>query len=330
MDSTLRGFNFLWAFIWEEGRSVPEPDERALDFLAAHDLRFVRIPTDYRFWTVGHDYFHPQEDALVILDRYLAQARQRNLHLSLNLHRAPGYCINWPEIERHNLWVDEVAQDAFVFLWETFARRYRGISGTDLSFDLLNEPPNEGERGFTRQIHERLMRRTVAAIRAIDPQRPIVLDGLGGGHLAMPELADLGVVHSGRGYQPMPVSHYRATWWKGHAGLLEPIYPGTEWQGKIWDRDVLREFYTPWREVEAIGVPVHIGEFGCFNQTPNEVALRWLGDLIGIFREFGWGYALWNFEGAFGIVNHGRPGAHYERRMGYDVDRDLLEIYLGT
>jgi aryl-phospho-beta-D-glucosidase BglC (GH1 family) len=77
-----------------------------------------------------------------------------NLHMCLNLHRAPGYCINKPEIERDNFWTDAVAQDAFVSTWEMFARRYNGVPNDFLSFDLLNEPPSEGERGFTRDIHQ--------------------------------------------------------------------------------------------------------------------------------------------------------------------------------
>ena len=36
------------------------------------------------------------------------------------------------------------------------------------------------------------MQRVVDAIRQIDPKREIVIDGLGGGHLTMPKLADLG------------------------------------------------------------------------------------------------------------------------------------------
>lgn len=317
------GFNFLWAYVWQADRPMRPADGKALDFLAAHGLDFVRIPTDYRYWTPDFDYFHPDERALEAFDAYLAACTERGLHMSFNIHRAPGYCINWPEHERHNLWTDEIAQDAFVFNWETFARRYRGISNDRLSFDLLNEPPFEGQRGFTREIHARLMRRTVAAIRAIDPNREIVLDGVGGGGLAMPELADLGVIHSGRGYQPMPVSHHQADWWKGHVGLPEPVYPGDG-----WDLDRLREFYAPWREVEKQGTRVHIGEFGCYNRTPNAIALRWLGDLFTLYREYGWGYALWNFEGPFGIINHGRPDARYEEVMGYQVDRDLLDLFL--
>ncbi len=123
----------------------------------------------------------------------------------------------------------------------------------------------------------------------------------------------------------MPVSHHRATWWSGHESAPAPNYPGVVWEGQVWDRETLRAFYAPWRAVEAT---VHIGECGCYNQTPNDVALRWLRDLFGLFGEWGWGYALWNFEGPFGIVEHGRPGARYEQLRGYRVDRDLLELLL--
>lgn len=324
------GFNFQWMFIWEPDLKPEPPDERALDFMARFGLDFVRVASDYRFWTTDFDYFHPDEAVFGYFDRYLAACQARGLHLSLNLHRAPGYCINRNDLERHNLWLDPIAQDAFVFLWETFARRYLGVPKTVLSFDLINEPPNIGQFGLTRDNHASLIRRTVAAIRAIDPDREIVIDGLGGGHLAMPELADLGVIHSGRGYQPMTVSHYHASWWADSLNFPEPVYPDGWWNGKRWDRETLREFYTPWRAVEAGGSRVHIGEFGCYNQTPNAVAMRWFTDLFGLFKEFHWGFALWNFVGPFGIVEHGRPGAVYEALHGYQVDRALLDLVLAS
>jgi endoglucanase len=324
------GFNFLWMFS-AFMRSAPQPpDERALDFLAKHGFDFVRIPSDYRFWTQDFDYFHPNEGVFAMIDRYLEACRSRGLHMNLNIHRAPGYCINRADIEKHNLWTDSVAQDAFVFLWETFAARYKGVSNVFISFDLLNEPPDIGQDGFTRDIHETLMRRTVAAIRAIDPDREIVLDGLGAGRLAIPELADLGVIHSGRGYQPMPVSHWGASWWTGWRGMEGPVYPGLEWDGNRWDKAALRELYAPWRAVEAQGTAVHIGEFGCYNQTPNDMALRWFTDLFSLYQEYGWGYSLWNFEGPFGIVDHGRPGTRYETIDGYSVDRALFDLMLNS
>jgi len=307
----------------------PEPaDEKALDFLAEFGFNFVRIPLDYRFWTCNFDYFHPDESVFCTIDRYLEACKSRGIHLSLNLHRAPGYCTNRNDLERHNLWRDELAQNAFVFLWETFACRYKDVSNRFLSFDLVNEPPRPGEFGMTRKNHAALVRRTVSAIRAIDPQREIVIDGLGGGYFAMPELANLGVIHSGRGYQPMPVTHHKATWWSDHAKAPKPKYPYLLWQGRFWNRSTLRNSYWQWRRVEKRGAAIHIGEFGCFNRTPNVVATRWLRDLLSVYKEFGWGYALWNFQGPFGIIDHARPGAKLECVAGYHVDRALLDLLL--
>jgi aryl-phospho-beta-D-glucosidase BglC (GH1 family) len=327
------GFNFQWMFIWRPGAQPEEPDLKALDFIAGHGFNFVRVTTDYRFWinlqgADGPDYFHPNEDTFYYIDRYLQACRERGIHLSLNQHRAPGYCINANHLERHNLWVDEVAQKAFIFLWQTFARRYQEVPASALSFDLLNEPPNPGQYEMTRESHAALMRQTVQAIHEIDPGRPITVDGLGGGSIAMPELADLDVTHSGRGYQPMALTHYKANWWDGYQGLPEPVYPGLNWMWNIWNKDALREFYQPWRDVEAQGARIHIGEFGCFNQTPNDVALRWFTDLFALYKEFGWGFSLWEFNGPFGIIEHGRPGTKYEQYHGYQVDRALLDLMI--
>jgi hypothetical protein len=56
--------------------------------------------------------------------------------------------------------------------------------------------------------------------------------------------------------------------------------------------------------------------------------MRWYMDLLSIYKELGWGYAMWNFQGPFGIIEHGRPGARLESIAGYHVDRALLELLL--
>ncbi|ORX22725.1 glycoside hydrolase [Thermoanaerobacterium sp. PSU-2] len=322
------GFNFQWIYVWDEGKSPLKPDLKALDFLVETGFNFVRIPTDYRFWIKNFDYFNPDESVFEYIDLYLEECKKRNIHMCLNIHRGPGYCINRNDLERDNLWLDKVAQDGFVYQWQVFAKRYKGVSNKYLSFDLLNEPPDIGQYGMTREIHASLIKRTVEAIRQIDPEREIVIDGLGGGNIAMPELADIGVIHSGRGYQPMALTHYEATWWNGYKGLPMPTYPDLVWDGKMWNKDTIREYYRPWRDVEEKGVEVHIGEFGCFNKTPNEVALRWFKDLLSLYKEFEWGYSLWNFKGPFGIIEHGRDGAKYEDFYGYKVDRELLDLLI--
>ena len=86
------GFNAQWAY-----SSFTEPvkpaDTRMLDFMAKYKFEFLRLPLDYRYWLpeIGG----PQsEEFLMTLDRYVHESVSRGIHISINLHRAPGYCIN--------------------------------------------------------------------------------------------------------------------------------------------------------------------------------------------------------------------------------------------
>lgn len=92
------GFNFQWMFsssgAGPSGAVPMPPDVKALDFLAKHGFNFIRIPTDYRFWTKDFDYFHLNERVFENLDAMLQASKARGIRLSLNVHRAPGYCIN--------------------------------------------------------------------------------------------------------------------------------------------------------------------------------------------------------------------------------------------
>lgn len=324
------GFNFLWMYSYGRGKKPEEANLAELDFIAGEGFNFVRIPTDYNFWTNPGDYRDMNEETLEYIDRYIEACNSRGLHVCFNIHRGPGYCINWPEKERHNLWRDSEAQDGFIYQWTKFAERYKGISSDKLSFDLINEPCSiPPTHPCTREDHEKVIRRTVSAIRAVDPDREIVIDGFNGGGSALPELADLGkqnVIHSGRGYEPFHITHYKAEWVRGGADWDVPQYPGEVSPGEFKNIDTIREYYKPWKEVEKAGVKVHIGEFGCYNKLPNDLALRWFEDLLTVLRENGWGYSLWNFRGSFGVAEHGRPGTVYENYKGMNVDRALLEL----
>ncbi len=166
------------------------------------------------------------------------------------------------------------------FLWETFASRYKDIPGEWLSFDLSQRTSQC--RGTWHELQEpcvRLIRRTVAAIRSIDPPRDYHRR-TGRRISAMPELADLGVTHSGRGYHPMPVSHHQASWWAGHLDGSRSPLSRAEMAGSHAGIALRSEVYRPWREVEKKGAGIHIGEFGCFNRTPNDIAIRWFTDLL--------------------------------------------------
>jgi endoglucanase len=44
------------------------------------------------------------------------------------------------------------------------------------------------------------------------------------------------------------------------------------------------------------------------------------------WKEAGWGWALWNFRGSFGILDSGRSDTAYEDFRGRKLDRKLLDL----
>jgi len=131
------GFNFLWMFSsFIKGNNKLDDIQIAykeLDFIAAMGCNFVRLPLDYRFWIQDFRYDKADESALKMVDRCIKAVVERGFHCSLSLHRAPGYCINGVELEKHNLWLDTEAQDGFIIQWKRFAERYASYSSDAFS-----------------------------------------------------------------------------------------------------------------------------------------------------------------------------------------------------
>ena len=317
-----RGFNLLDMFTTRSDGNFREDDFR---WIADWGFNFVRLPMCYLLWVEGDDAFHMHEPMLEKVDRAVRMGQKYGIHVSLNFHRAPGYSVNREREEPFNLWKDDEAVEAFCFHWELFARRYRDIPSEQLSFDLVNEPPAPSETGMTRADHERVVRAVTAAIRSVDPDRLIIADGLSYGNMPSPELADLRIGQSCRAYAPMGMSHYKASWVDSE-GWPEPTWPGALHGGKPWDRRRLEEHYESWANLARQGVGVHCGEGGAFNRTPHGVFLRWFRDVLEILTAHGIGYALWNFRGAFGILDSGRGDVEYEAWHGCQLDRALLAL----
>ena len=69
-----------------------------------------------------------------------------------------------------------------------------------------------------------------------------------------------------------------------------------------------------------------VGEWGAFNKTPHDVVLRWAEDCLSNWRKAGWGWAMWNFRGSFGVLDSGRGDVQYEDFEGHKLDRKLLDL----
>lgn len=351
-----RGFNLLDFFSPDPAHSRQRTTEDHLRWMADWGFDFVRLPMAYPYY-LDIDRSKPitPEDVRRIdsrrvdeIDRLVALAHKQGLHVSLNLHRAPGYCVNAGFDEPYNLWRDQAALDDFCFHWSMWATRYRAISPERISFDLVNEPSmredmndqHSRRSSVPGDVYRRVAQAAATAIRAANPARVVIADGNDTGAKVIPEIADLNIAQSCRGYHPGIISHYKAPWaFKDTDNLPEPRWPGiveyrdvdpvtgkTTVRSQKLGREMLEEFYGPWIELKNRGVGVHCGECGCWNMTPHRVFLAWFEDVLDILTAQGIGYALWEFDGSFGILNSGRADITYEDWHGQKLDRRLLEL----
>ncbi len=328
-----RGFNLPELYGAGSFAAFSEDDFR---WIAGWGFDFVRLPLSYTLWT-SDDPFRPDENApaLAELDRAVTLAERHGTHLCLNLHRAPGYSVSRERKEPFNLWRDQAALDAFCLQWQFLARRYAGIPPARLSLDLLNEPPPPLPAflarllgGATRTRHETVMRAAVGAIRAVDPARLILLDGLDYGRRPCPELADLpNVAQSCRAYEPYELTHYRAPWMPLSGRWHRPGWPlRFDARGRRWNRMRLEAVYAPWAALIERGVGVHCGEMGCYRHTPHAVFLAWMREVLAVLRGHGIGWALWNFRGPFGVLDTDRTDVEYADWHGHRLDAALLAL----
>ncbi len=304
--------------------------EAEFELTARWGFNFIRLPLSYWNWSDPADWLTIREKELQPVDDALAFGRRYKVHVSVAFHRLPGYCINQPEREPFLLFGPDAdgsarALDAAAHHWRTFAARYRGIPNSELSFDLINEPPWTADAA----PYERIVRRLVAAIREADPDRLIFADGVDLGQTPLPELADLKIAQSTRGYLPKAVSHYQATWVAPgeFESLAPPAWPFVDRCGTVWDRERLRrELIHKWRPISRRGIPIHVGEWGVYSRTPHRVAMAWMRDVLSLWKEVGWGWALWNLRGSFGVLDSRRKDVRYEWCGRHRLDREMLEL----
>jgi endoglucanase len=69
-----------------------------------------------------------------------------------------------------------------------------------------------------------------------------------------------------------------------------------------------------------------VGEWGSFSYTPHDVTLRWMRDCLTNWKKAGFGWALWNFRGSFGILDSNRKDVAYEDFQGHKLDRKMLDL----
>ncbi|HVZ55687.1 MAG TPA: cellulase family glycosylhydrolase [Chitinophagaceae bacterium] len=337
-----KGFNVLDFFSPNPSGSRPRTTQEHFKWMQDWGFDFIRVPIAYPYYLDfdrtrdirPDEVYHINERAADEIEELVRTAHRYNLHVSLNLHRAPGYCINAGFHEPFNLWKDAAAQQAFFFHWNYWAKRFKQVSRERISFDLVNEPSLREDMNDQHSrsgpvpgpIYRQVAEGALKAIRQENSHHLVIADGNNVGNSVIEEIRDLDIAQSCRGYNPGAISHYRAPWAnKDPDHMSVPKWPG-QVGNQYLGREMLEAYYKPWIQLAGAGTGVHCGECGCWNKTPHGVFLAWFADVLSILSAGGIGFALWNFMGDFGVLDSGRPDVDYEDWFGHKLDRRLLNL----
>lgn len=259
------------------------------------------------------------------LDCAVSAALDAGLNVILDLHPKSD---QKDAIERN-----AAVQGAYVALWREFAVRYRAVPAHRLVFELLNEP--QFDRGGKVAAND-LKRRTIAAIRGVDPTRFLLLASMDAGsilgQLAANELfPDDRLYYVFHFYSPHIFTHFGATW-GSHSRppytLIETIrYPAAR-----MDRGAMEVREEPGREravrvlgdyiqrqwgaariEEEIGeiaawanrnrVRVICTEFGVIRtRVDAESRSNWLKDARTALERHGIPWTVWDYADVFGVA----------------------------
>ncbi|MBM7503966.1 glycoside hydrolase family 5 protein [Agromyces aurantiacus] len=275
-------------------------------FLRSLGLNSVRVPFNYRHFEDDDAPFVIKQEGFRLLDSVVDACARHGIHTILDLHALPGaQNQHWHSdnpTQWAHFWSQRQFQDRVVNLWEHLAEHYRGnpwVAG----YNPVNEPA-DAHGDAIRPFYERLE----AAIRAVDPDHILFLDG----NRYSTQFDQLG--------DPMPNCVYTAHDYAVPGFVDGGPYPGVS-RGRYVDRDQVEEtFLERTAYMRETGTPIWVGEFGpVYTGDPERDAQRYrlLEDQLEIYRRHDASWALWTYKdiGLQGLV-HADPASPYLRRLG--------------
>ena len=245
------------------------------------------------------------------IDEFIGWCRAEKLNVVLNLHKAVG---NYCDIEEEKkLLDDDSLQKRFVALWLEVERRYHDMPG--LAFEILNEV-----RDVDPAKWNALAERTLAAIRAVNPERWVVI---GSTCWNSPDTLsrlkvwdDPKVVYTFHIYAPFEFTHQRGVLQKHPLYCnMRLEYPSADVERYRSCRRLAWGEKNPYKNVDAIdrshmarllkgafefarAHPDKIlwnGEFGTIRHAPPASRVAYMRDVVSLCREHGIPYCVWNY-----------------------------------
>lgn len=323
-----RGANLPgWFWYAPDDLSVVANYFDAQDFETMHRLGFtcVRVPMDLSFLFDVDDPDLLNDERLAVFDQGLDLILAADLAVIVDLH-STSLADSDASIYSGALEQDDQFVETFIRFWQSLAAHLAVRDPEMVFIEPMNEPVFQDDPSRWPPMQERLL----SAIREVAPDHTLIATGaLWSGidtFVQLVPLDDPNIVYNFHFYEPFLFTHQSAewTWWVARAvhGVPYPSSPeavaplleqydneevlnNLRWYGEErWDAARIRERIekaAAW--AQQYGVRLICNEFGVYNKAaPAADRVQWYHDLRAAFDEFGIGWAVWDYYGAFGLA----------------------------
>jgi aryl-phospho-beta-D-glucosidase BglC (GH1 family) len=316
MENFITGYPANESAMRDAVASVLGPDradaffERLLDrffseedaaFLASLGVNCVRLPINQRHFEAGP--FEWLSSGFERLSRAVDQLGAHGIHSVIDLHAVPG-CQNqhWHSDNPTHIaafWRHPHFMERATALWVQLAQRFADNEWV-AGYNLLNEPADP-----TGLVVGPWHERTVQAIREVDPDHILFLDG----NTYSTDFSAFGEPFANAIYACHDYAAAGMAFGDGRA-VPEAL------EAKFRERTAYQ------RET---GTPIWVGEFGpVYTGVPelDEARLEVLDAQLALYERYGAGWSLWTYKdvGLQGLV-HASPDSPYMERFGAFIER---------
>src|SRR5436305_2008202 len=268
-------------------------------YIASLGLNLLRLPINYRHFESDMEPFVIKEEGFKRLDRVINLCAEQQIYTIIDLHALPGYQNqDWHSdnpTHKAFFWQHKHFQDRVVHLSEAIATRYKDhpwVAG----YNPINEPADPSEA----QI-EPFYRRLYQAIRAIDPDHILFLEG----------------------------NRYSLDFHMFKEPLPHVVYTTHDYALSLSDKSALEQaFLQKTSYMRETGTPIWVGEFGSAQAEPKRYPV--MRDQLEIYDRYQASWSIWTFKGIglLGVVSVSpdsrwiqriQPFLEKKARLGVDV-----------
>jgi endoglucanase len=322
-------------------------------YINENDIRFidsigydhVRIPIDEQeMWDSAGI---PIRKAFKTLTNCLEWCAKYNLRAIVDLHIVRAHYFNaGNEGSTNILWTDSSAQKNFINLWVKLSDVLHLYPNNRVAYEILNEAVAPEHDDWNK-----LMNRTVAAIRKLEPGRVIIIGANmwqiapNLKYLKLPK-GDKNIILSFHTYTPLAFTHYKAEWtpvkyYKGPVHYPGQIITAGDYK-KFIDttneplvnqtsdaRDtfniarLIKVFKEGLEFAKSKKLQLYCGEFGCMPTVDRKDRLAFYADMISAFEKNKVAWCNWEYKGDFGIYFFDE-----NKKISLQPDFDLIKILL--